>query len=279
MEGVLEAHENSILFGALVGAFFVAAAWEAIWPRRKVQPHLVQRWAGNIGLGITNQVLIYWLDAAATIAVAWWVAAWNIGLLADSGISVPVALIITVLALEMTAYFIHRLMHTVPWLWRVHAVHHSDTELDFTTTARNHPLELLLVVVMSTPVIALLGPPVAVIVLYQVTRTSVNILAHSNVYLPEWIERWLRYLLVTPDFHRLHHSDDRKFTDSNFGAFVPWFDYLFGTATRKPFSEHPAMTIGLEYFREPGNSRFDRMLIMPFHWRREAQRRKGAAIG
>ena len=264
MQDYLAENANSVLFAAVVGTFILSVLWEAVRPRRRVNATAVARWGHNIGLSLANQVLVYWLSFAATLAVAWWTTRMGTGLLTGTDPGFAAALAITALTFELLAYLLHRLLHRVPWLWRIHAVHHSDTELDFTTTYRNHPLEVVLVVLATMPVTALLGPPVAVLVAYQMIRASVNILAHSNIYLPESLDRWLRYLIVTPDFHLCPHSDDRRFTDSNYGAFLPLFDYLFGTATRKPFAAHPVMSIGLEYFREPRDSRFDKLLLMPF---------------
>lgn len=264
MEGYLEANESTIFFAVAVAVFLLAVSWESIWPRRPVSKDSVNRWGHNLGLGLLNQVVIYWLDVVITVAIIWWVAKQGYGLLARFEVGFVVSLIVTVLSFELLAYVLHRLLHRVPWLWRLHAVHHSDTELDFSTTYRNHPLELLIVSGATVPLLILLGPPVTVVLLYQIARLSVNIMAHSNVYLPRSIESWLRYIIVTPDFHRCHHSDDQRFTDSNYGAFLPWFDYLFGSATSKPFEEHPKMTIGLTYFREPKDSYFIQLLIMPF---------------
>lgn len=264
MPDYLKANENTIFFVVVVGTFLLAVLWEAVRPRRHVDRGVVARWGHNIGLTIVNQVLVYWMDVIATVAVAWWVAQQGDGLLTRYNVGFISALIVTVLTFELLAYVLHRLLHRVPWLWRIHAVHHSDTELDFSTSYRNHPLEVCIVTGATIPVIALLGFPVAAVLVYQIARIMVNIMAHGNVYLPQSIDRWLRYVIVTPDYHRCHHSDDRRFTNSNYGAFLPLFDYLFGTATRKPFAEHAVMTIGLEYFREPRDSRFDQLLIMPF---------------
>jgi sterol desaturase/sphingolipid hydroxylase (fatty acid hydroxylase superfamily) len=264
MEEFLTRHENDIVLGMLIGSFVLAALWEVASPRRQPLAHSTRRWPANIGLGIANQVLGYWVYMVIFIALGWLAAHWKVGLFAGPDSSFVAALIITFLALDFTAYLIHRLMHSIPWLWRVHAVHHSDPDLDFTTTARNHPLEVLLIAFAAAPVIALLGPPVAILVLYQITRSFVVILAHSNIYIPRWIDSWLRYLVITPDFHRLHHSDDRNFTDSNFGVFLSVFDHILGTASRKPFEEQTTMTVGLEYLRDPADSRLGRLLLMPF---------------
>jgi sterol desaturase/sphingolipid hydroxylase (fatty acid hydroxylase superfamily) len=255
---------NTVLFAALVGTFILAALWEAVQPRRRVTRDSVRRWVPNISLGLANHLLVYWIDAVAAIGITWWLSQWGVGLFTRIDPGFPVILVTTVLAFELLGYLVHYLLHRFPWLWRIHVVHHSDTELDFTSTYRNHPLELLLVSAATFPLIAVLGPPVVAVTIYQVCRVSVNILSHSNVYLPESMDRWLRYVIVTPDFHRCHHCAQREFTDSNYGSVLTLFDYLFGTASRKPFVEHSTMKIGLHYFRDKRDSRFDQLLLMPF---------------
>lgn len=264
MEDWIVTNEGALVFGTLIGSFCVAALWEVIYPRRAVEPLQTRRWLGNLGLGFINQFLVYLFDVGASIAIGWWIAQSGAGLLSRMELGFAASLVVTVLALELTAYVIHRLMHRIPWLWRFHRVHHCDPAVDFTTTARNHPLELLATVMMATPAIAVLGPSLMILIIYQVTRTCVVILAHSNIFLPRWLDGALRYLVITPDYHRLHHSSDRHFTDSNYGVFLPIYDYLFGTATRKPFSEQKTMQVGLNYGRGPTDSGLRKLLLMPF---------------
>jgi sterol desaturase/sphingolipid hydroxylase (fatty acid hydroxylase superfamily) len=166
--------------------------------------------------------------------------------------------------IEATAYASHRLFHAVPFLWRLHAVHHLDTEFDVTTSHRHHTVEIAAVSLLFVPIVALLGAPLIVVASVALLRVSVSLFSHSNLAVPNRLDRLLRWVLITPDFHRVHHSVDPRHTNSNFGAVLPWFDYLFGTATRKPFDEQPSMTVGLEYFRDPVESRFDHLLAMPF---------------
>lgn len=260
----LQAHENTVFFFAVVGTFSAVVLWETAFPRRQVTREAVARWGHNVVLSLINQVVVYWVSVVSAIAVAWWVTGQGLGLFTRFDIQFVTALILTTLTFELLTYVMHRLLHEVPWLWRIHRVHHSDTEVDFSTTYRSHPLEVLIVAAATIPVVALLGPPVAVLIIYQVMRVIVNIFAHGNVYLPEWVDRWLRYLIVTPDFHRCHHSSDQRFTNSNYGAFLPLFDYLFRSATHKPFNEQPDMRLGLEHFRRPRDSGIDRLLLMPF---------------
>ena len=170
----------------------------------------------------------------------------------------------------------HYLSHRFAPLWRLHAVHHSDTEVDFTTTYRNHPLELYVNAPLTIPVILLLGFPAEVVAAYQLLKTSISVFAHSNVRLPAGLDRALRFVVITPDFHRLHHCSEKLYTDSNFSAAFPIYDYLFGTAKSRPYHEQETMQLGLEYFRDPVDGRLDRLLLMPFVWRSREQTRTSA---
>lgn len=171
-------------------------------------------------------------------------------------------------ALEAINYLMHRLYHAVPLLWRLHAVHHSDTELDFSTAHRHHTGEVLLSAVVSLPVLLLLGPDIQVLLAYQVVAVLVAALSHANICFGERINHWLRWVIVTPEFHRVHHSSDVRFTDSHYGTVSPLFDLLLATAHAPNKAPAQEAELGLEYFREPRYMRLDRLLAMPLLWRR-----------
>ncbi len=235
MEPFLETHGNTILLGAVICLFLVAMFWELLAPRRPESRSLLYRWTNNFSLMAISQVTNQWTSAVLSIGATMWAVESGRGLLQHYDLGLPGSFLVTLLVMEFTGYAFHVLFHKVPLFWRVHAMHHSDTQVDVSTTYRHHPFEGMFVIVTSVPLAAGLGAPVAAMVLYQLLRMSMNILSHSNIRIPESIERWLRYVIVTPDFHHLHHSSDQRFTDSNYSAAVPWFDYLFGTATRKPY--------------------------------------------
>ena len=252
----------------MLGTLAVAAVVEAFAPRRPEPDNQKYRWTNNLGLVAINQLCVNWVTPLAAVLVAWWTEGNEFGLFYRFDIGFWPKVLIAISTLEFIGYTFHRALHRFPWLWRIHAIHHSDTELDFTTVYRSHPLELVIIVPITVPVIVLLGFPLAAVIIYQLLRTVISIVAHSNIYIPDLIDRILRCFIVTPDFHRMHHSSDRQFTDSNFGAAFPWYDYLFGTASKQAFDAHPTMEIGLSYFRDPIDSRIDRLLLMPFSWRR-----------
>jgi sterol desaturase/sphingolipid hydroxylase (fatty acid hydroxylase superfamily) len=213
---------------------------------------------------LIGQVNVSWVTTFALVSAEWWTGGRTTGVLSDYALGFWTNVLLAILVFEFMGYMFHRAMHAFPWLWRIHLVHHNDTELDFSTTYRSHPLDLVILAPLTVPVVLYLGFPAAALVVYQLLRTTITVFAHSNIYIPEPVDRVLRYIIVTPDFHRLHHSSDRRFTDSNYSAAFPIYDYLFGTATDKPFAEHETMEIGLEYFRDPADSRIDRLLLMPF---------------
>lgn len=278
MEEFLRNNEATILFVAMVAALFIAAIAEVVLQCRPDRPNTHFRWLNNISLTLINQVSVNVLSVAATIVIAWWGSEAEIGLLQDSGIGFWPMLLLAVFTFELISYWFHRAMHAFPILWRLHAVHHSDTEVDFTTTYRNHPLELSVNAPLTIPVILVLGFPLEVVTAYQLLKTSINVFAHSNVQLPAKLDKALRLVLVTPDFHRIHHCSERVYTDSNFSAAFPIYDYLFGTAKSRPRVEHKTMQLGLEYFREALDGRVDRLLLMPFVWRSRERRKSSHPV-
>ncbi len=166
--------------------------------------------------------------------------------------------------LDLAIYLQHRAFHHVPVLWRLHRMHHADLDVDVTTGARFHPVEILLSLGIKFVVVMSLGVPAVTVLLFEILLNGTSMFNHSNVRMPEMMERLLRWLVVTPDMHRVHHSILRRETDSNFGFNFPWWDRLFGTYRPRPEAGHDRMTLGIDRFRDPGELRLDRMLTQPF---------------
>jgi sterol desaturase/sphingolipid hydroxylase (fatty acid hydroxylase superfamily) len=273
LETYLQEYEGTVLFVGMIAALIVAAILEAFLQRRPETAGMKSRWANNFGLTFINQVSVSLLTMGVAIATAWWGNEENFGLLRNTNLGFWLTLLVAILVFEFVSYWFHRALHAIPILWRLHAVHHCDTELDFTTTYRNHPLELYVNAPLTIPIILLLGFPVAIVTLYQLIKTFISVIAHGNIRLPEKVDRIIRYFIITPDYHRLHHCSDKQFTDSNFSAAFPMYDYLFGTAKTRPYRDHETMELGLGYFRNPIDGRLDRLLLMPFIWRSQEKRR------
>jgi sterol desaturase/sphingolipid hydroxylase (fatty acid hydroxylase superfamily) len=142
-------------------------------------------------------------------------------------------------------YVFHMLMHKVPLFWRLHRVHHSDTHLDVSTTVRSHPVEVLVLFVAMIPLVIAFGFNPWALIVYETIDGIVGLLSHTNVRLPERLDRALRWLLVTPNMHCLHHSSFQPETDSNYGVVLSIWDRIFGTYSVAPRAGYDAMKFGL----------------------------------
>jgi sterol desaturase/sphingolipid hydroxylase (fatty acid hydroxylase superfamily) len=143
-------------------------------------------------------------------------------------------------------------------------MHHADVDVDVTTGARFHPIEIALSLGVKFLVIVLLGAPPLAVLVFEIGLNATSMFNHSNVRLPDPIERWLRWIVVTPDMHRVHHSIVRRETDSNFGFNFPWWDRLFKTYRPRPEKGHEHMILGIQEFRDLRELRLSRMLGQPF---------------
>jgi len=261
---------NMLLFTATIGGILFFLTLEMLWPRRAGDGMSASRLSNNLLLACFNigatLVLLHLLNDRD-----WLAELTPLGGLAS--LEPAAAFIILLVVLEAAMYAIHRLYHAVPLLWRLHAVHHSDTELDATTSHRHHTLEALINTVLMAPLVALLAPDPVIFTLVALTRLAASIFSHSNLKLPRRIDRCLHWVLVTPDFHRLHHRSKQSFTDSNYGGTLSLFDHLLGTATDADFDQHERFELGLEYLRTPSDSRFDRLLVLPFQRGRFPERK------
>jgi sterol desaturase/sphingolipid hydroxylase (fatty acid hydroxylase superfamily) len=185
------------------------------------------------------------------------------GLLNVFQVPYPLAILLSVLALDLAIYLQHLMFHAVPLLWRLHRMHHADLDFDVTTGARFHPVEILLSMLIKFAVILVLGPPAVAVLVFEVLLNATAIFNHGNVRMPARVDAVLRWLVVTPDMHRVHHSANPRETNSNFGFNLPWWDRLFGTYRAQPQAGHDGMTIGIEQFRTARDLWLDRMLLQP----------------
>ncbi len=245
--------------------FAIMAAWEIVAPRRALQQNKALRWTNNLALTAINSIVVRALFPAAAIGVAAFTAQHSMGVFNLIDIPFPLALVLTILALDLAIYLQHLMFHAVPLLWRLHRVHHADLDFDVTTGARFHPIEILLSMLIKFAMILLLGPPLVAVLVFEILLNATAMFNHGNVRIPAAVDRIARWLVVTPDMHRVHHSIEARETNSNFGFNLPWWDRLFGTYRAQPQAGHGAMTIGIEQFRSPRELRLERMLLQPFH--------------
>jgi sterol desaturase/sphingolipid hydroxylase (fatty acid hydroxylase superfamily) len=259
------AHESAIRLGFFLGVFTLVALWEVAAPRRALTVSKALRWASNLGLVALNTVVLRLLFPLAAVGVAAFCAENGWGLLNHFQVPFWVAVPLAVIAMDFVIWLQHVMVHAVPALWRLHRVHHADLDYDVTTGARFHPLEIILSMLIKFATLVVLGPPVVAVVIFEVLLNATSMFNHGNIRLPLAIDRVLRWLVVTPDMHRVHHSIEDDETNSNFGFNLPWWDRLFGTYRDQPRAGHLGMTIGIRDYTNPREvDRLDGMLLLPF---------------
>ena len=258
-------NELMIRLGFFLAVFVIIALWELASPRRMLSVPKVQRWAHNLGLVALNTVVLRLLFPAAAVGVAIIAQEGHWGLFNNVDLPYVVEIILAVIIMDFVIWLQHVMVHAIPILWRLHRVHHADLDYDLTTGARFHTLEIILSMLIKFATIILLGPAILAVLIFEVLLNSMAMFNHGNIYIPEKIDRVLRWFVVTPDMHRVHHSVHAPLANSNFGFNLPWWDRLFGTYAAQPPEGHIDMEIGLEGFRDPRQvDRLDGMLLLPF---------------
>lgn len=257
--------EIEIRLVCFTGVFAAMAVWEILAPRRELTTRKTLRWASNLGLVFVNSVLLRLIVPLGAVGVALMAEELEWGLFNAVEVPYLAAVLSSVVLLDFAIYLQHVMFHAVPLFWRLHMVHHADLDIDVTTGIRFHTIEIVLSFGIKAGVILLLGPPVVAVLIFEVLLNATSMFNHSNVRIPLWLDRVLRWVVVTPDMHRVHHSWYRQETNSNFGFNHPWWDHLMGTYRDQPADGHVAMTIGLSQLRdEQKTGRLHWMLCLPF---------------
>ncbi len=240
--------ELAVRLGAFLMIFASLALWELAAPARAARLPRALRWRANLGLAGFNTVLLRIALPGSALAFAALAAEQNWGLLNRFAVPGWVAVPVSIVVLDLAIYFQHVLLHAVPVLARLHAVHHADPDFDVTTGIRFHPLEMVLSAAIKFAAIASLGAPVLAVLVFEVLLNAASMFNHANASLPKWLEPWVRGIVVTPDMHRIHHSVIEAERNSNYGFCLSIWDHLLGTYTPAPRGE---LDIGLAAWREP----------------------------
>ena len=267
------ANEATLRLTVFFGVLALMMGLEARFPRRARTHSRKERWPSNIGIVALNSLLARVVFPVAAIGIAALGEANRWGLFNNIGWPFWIGAVVSIVLLDFAIYLQHVMFHAVPALWRLHRMHHADTDFDVTTGARFHPIEIVLSMTIKMAVVAALGAPAVAVLFFEVLLNATAMFNHGNLKLPLGLDRILRWFVVTPDMHRVHHSVLARETNSNFGFNLPWWDRLMGTYAAQPEAGHDGMTIGLGTFRETRELRLDRMLSQPF---READ--DGASI-
>jgi len=248
--------------GTFLGVLTIMLLWEHFSPRRPLARPRQERWVTNLGLTLLNTVLVRVTIGGVAYTAAVFAMDQRVGLLHWHPLPGGVAAAITLLVLDFALYVQHVLFHALPALWRLHRMHHADLDVDATTGLRFHPLEILLSLGIKATVVVLLGAVPWAVVAFEILLNAASIFNHSNVALAEPLDRWLRWIVVTPDMHRVHHSTRMDETNTNFGFSVAWWDWLCGTYRAQPALGQVGMDIGLSNYRTP--LALGQLLLLPF---------------
>jgi sterol desaturase/sphingolipid hydroxylase (fatty acid hydroxylase superfamily) len=249
---------------AFAGVLAAMMVWERAAPRRRLRCPRLRRWGANLALAGLNAGLLRVLSPAALVGVAAWAEQGGWGTLRALDAPVIVALPLSVVVLDGVVYLQHVLLHAVPALWRLHLVHHADQDFDATTGLRFHPIEVLVSFAIKGAGVLALGAPALAVLAFEVLLNATSLFNHGNVRLPAALDRVLRWIVVTPDMHRVHHSVEVRETNSNFGFNLPWWDRLLGTYRASPRAGHEGMTIGIEQRQSGAPDGLVELIAMPF---------------
>ncbi len=256
--------EPVLRLGAFVGVFAVLAAWEALAPRRGRAQDRSRRWPVNLGLSVLNTLVLRIAFPVAAVGAALWAGTRGWGLFNRLDTPAWLAIGASILVLDLAVYGQHRLSHAAPWLWRVHRLHHIDRDVDVTTAGRFHPVEMVLSMLWKMAVVVALGAPAAAVLAFEILLNAAAMFSHARIALPPAVDRRLRWLLVTPDMHRIHHSIHRDETDSNYGFLLPLWDRLLGSYRDQPRDGQDGLVLGVEGQSSPRALSFTGLLLGPF---------------
>jgi sterol desaturase/sphingolipid hydroxylase (fatty acid hydroxylase superfamily) len=248
----------------VTGAFLATACWESLRPKGQLSGPVTRRWSNHAVLHVLCTVTAIGLFRVSPVIVALGVASNRWGLLNKAWLPFAVRCVLAVLLLDLLKYAIHFACHSTPFLWRVHQVHHSDPDFDVSTAWRFHPIELLLTQGAYLAAVAILAPPPAAVLAAELLGIFESFVGHANASFPAWVEKRLRSVFVTPDMHRIHHSERVSEQTRNYGDVFPWWDHLFGTYLASPAAGKDGIVTGLKGFQDQKSLGVVFMLAQPF---------------
>ena len=253
-----------IRLGAFAGVLVLMASWEVLAPRRRLATSKRRRWTANLAVVALNTMVVRLVFGAGAVGTAVFATEHGWGLLNLVNLFLWVEVVLAVIVLDLILYLQHVTFHAVPVFWRFHMMHHADLDCDVTTGVRFHPVEVAISMVIKLGAIIMIGASPAAVLAFEVLLNATSMFNHSNAHIPAAADRVLRWFLVTPDMHRIHHSILPQETNRNFGFNLPWWDRLLGTYWSVPEGGHEGMTLGLEQFRDPAQLTLMDMLMLPF---------------
>lgn len=256
--------ETTLRLGVFFGVLLIVALAEYLWPKRTAHLPKTSRWSRNLSLVVLGSVAARLLIPFTAASVAVYAEQNHMGLFNVFPMPFALAVVLSIVLLDFLIYTQHVVFHRIPWLWRLHKVHHIDQDFDVTTGLRFHPVEILLSALIKCGAVWLLGAPFFAVVTFEILLNATAMFNHGNLHLPAKLDRILRRVVVTPDMHRVHHSVLPSETNSNYGFNLPWWDRLFKTYQAQPKHGHTEMTIGLNEYQDARKTGLLALLVIPF---------------
>jgi len=257
LEFLLSIDLNYIVIGLIAVFFTLEQILNTQFSFRGRGKHFWQSFLFQILFVFVN---IFW--ATVSVFIIEWLNQNEIGLFYLIEIPFWSKLILGLLLLDLTSYWFHRLSHLVPLIWRFHRVHHSDTSMDSSTYFRAHPIEIFLWFGTGTILAcSLFGLDLLIVGFYFLVLTPFQIIGHTNLLFPAWLDRTLGLFITTPNLHKIHHDQDQQFTDSNYADIFILWDRIFGTFKQKPVEQ---VKLGLIEFDEDKKQTFWYLIKSPF---------------
>jgi sterol desaturase/sphingolipid hydroxylase (fatty acid hydroxylase superfamily) len=264
MSAFLTLHEPTLRLAAFAGVLALMALLEVALPRRGRSGPRLHRWMTNVALAGAGTIVLRIAVPLLAVGVATLAEREGFGLFHWTGTPEVAAFVLSLVALDLLVYAQHVAFHKYGLLWRLHRVHHADTDVDATTGIRFHPVEILISMAIKMVAVALLGAPAGAVILFEIVLNAAAMFNHSNFRIGPAADRWLRRIIVTPDMHRVHHSIHRDEHDMNFGFNLSFWDRLFGTYRAEPREGQESMRLGLAEYPAPTPQGLGWSLMNPF---------------
>ncbi|WP_087025624.1 sterol desaturase family protein [Thaumasiovibrio subtropicus] len=261
-------HADTLRLACFLSLFLLFAVLETYFERRRPHVKKTQRWPANLSIVVLNSLVLKLAFPLLAIDAAYVAQQYQWGLWHQlTFLPLWWVVIVTILLMDMAIYFQHRLFHRVPLLWRLHRVHHTDVDLDVTSGARFHPLEILLSMLIKIGLVFLLGAPIIAVILFEIALNGAAMFNHANIRISSKLERLLRPVVVTPDMHRIHHSILGYETHKNFGFFLSCWDRWFHSYVAQPEQGHQDIVLGQQDCRRKKDMKLAALLLQPFKYR------------
>ena len=260
----LELDTNAVRLTVFLIFLIGMSALEALVPRKSRVAPRAERWLTNIGFAVIDTIALRILVPIAAVGTAIWAQENSFGILHLVDLPLAVKIITAILVLDLALYWQHVATHKIPLFWRFHKVHHADRDLDASSGVRFHPVEICVSMIFKMFIVAIIGAPLIAVIIFEIILNACALFNHANVRLPIWMDRMLRIFIVTPDYHRVHHSIIETETNSNYGFSLTLWDHLFKSYQAQPAAGHDRMKIGLSEHQDSKPQRLIWSLSLPF---------------